>query len=559
MTSIKTVFVVAAVLCLTVSAERFVAVKQGHRDFKVLRERDGKLPTFAQRGVAAEMDYQPTMLQIGWDVMYLTTNSKMSDDDQAYSAGYIEGTHTFVSAMNHLENNYPADKPWPLDAENFLLKHATWLEATIAAKKASGLDAYWTHVSLMWEQWTGLFAGLNAGNGAGVHNGVTFKNFTKGQLLVLTSLGDLFDIIPGLKANNMSSEHKYNKYDDGKGGDWRKMPKEEFMTWFAKKGHCTSLFKLTGDMQDIFFGHVSWNEMNTMMRIFKHVTLNFNAAGTTAKTISMSSYPGMLSSFDDYYVTDSGLGVIETSLEVINLDMYKGNISPDLLLYWMRVMVANRMAVSAPDWAAKLDTLNSGTYNNQWMILDMNLFTPGEALKDNTMWVAEQMPGVVASKDVTEFLRYGYYPSYNVPMNKTLFVESGYAEAVKTQGSEMNSYEMCVRAQIFRRDQGTVTDLKSYKHMMHYNDYMQDPISNKNPLYAISSRADLNPREPQCFGAVDAKVSSYSMWKAGQVIEAFSGPTPQQPRFGYNITNAKCGSVKGLPTLYDFPFITMKP
>ena len=42
---------------------------------------------------------------------------------------------------------------------------------------------------------------------------------------------------------------------------------------------------------------------------------------------------------------------------------------------------------------------NSGTYNNQYMVIDTNLFTVGEPLKDNTLTVVEQMPNNVAVGD----------------------------------------------------------------------------------------------------------------------------------------------------------------
>eukprot|EP00672_Neobodo_designis_P027158 CAMPEP_0174835438 /NCGR_PEP_ID=MMETSP1114-20130205/5403_1 /TAXON_ID=312471 /ORGANISM="Neobodo designis, Strain CCAP 1951/1" /LENGTH=536 /DNA_ID=CAMNT_0016069385 /DNA_START=125 /DNA_END=1735 /DNA_ORIENTATION=+ len=525
----------AAVLAASVAGAKFNVLATGTAfdAVRVVREEPGqRLPGFASADVIAVAEYNDTMFTTGWDVMKIETSPSFPDEQQAYAAGYFEGTQTAQKAVDHYYNNYPT--PPPQYAVDFLMNHTTWLENKLASMTTK--DAYWTHVDLMWKQWQGLFAGINAAPG---------PNMTKAQLITLTSLGDMFDIIPGLKPQSRP--------------DWRKMPTHEYMQWFAAQTHCTSLFKVTEDLKDIFFGHVAWNKLVTMMRIFKHITLNFNAAQTTAKTITMSSYPGLLSSFDDFYMTDSGLNVIETSLAVLNDKMYEGNIRPDLLLYWMRVMVSNRMATSASEWASLVAYLNSGTYNNQWMVLDLNKFTPGKPLVKDTMWVAEQMPGIVASKDVTEMLRYGYYPSYNVPMNKTLFEMGGYPEAVKIHGPNMNSYQQCVRARIFRRDQTSVTDLASYKHMMQYNDFESDPISQGNPLFAISSRVDLDPHHPQCFGAIDAKVSSYSLWKEGMITHAHSGPTPQQPTFGFNTTWANCTQHVGLVEMYQFGWEIMKP
>ena len=49
------------------------------------------------------------------------------------------------------------------------------------------------------------------------------------------------------------------------------------------------------------------------------------------------------------------------------------------------------------------------------MVVDLNKFVPGEALRPGLLWVAEQVPGLVAAADMTPMLAFGYWPSFNVP------------------------------------------------------------------------------------------------------------------------------------------------
>ena len=131
---------------------------------------------------------------------------------------------------------------------------------------------------------------------------------------------------------------------------------------------------------------------------------------------------------------------------------------------WQRVRVASALATSGEEWVRMLDTHNSGTlhmlclgcrkqpeagrdvvlhlllcwgtwlpalagvgspaadgwllagsYNNQYMVVDHKLFKPGHPLQPGTLWVAEQVPHLVAAGDQTQALAWGYWPSYNVP------------------------------------------------------------------------------------------------------------------------------------------------
>lgn len=58
---------------------------------------------------------------------------------------------------------------------------------------------------------------------------------------------------------------------------------------------------------------------------------------------------------------------------------------------------AHFVASSGAEWTAALDVANSGTYNNQYMVVDLNKFTPGQDLAHGTLWVAEQIPGRVVA------------------------------------------------------------------------------------------------------------------------------------------------------------------
>jgi hypothetical protein len=531
--------VVALVLCVpSAHATRYHVHQDASRRLRaVATEEGGPSKGFEDPGVVVTGEFTDTIMETGWYTLKITSNGNFSDVDQAYGAGYLEGVMTALPAQQHYQNHYTNDAV-PDNINQWLAQHVTWIQQEVAAKNAT--DPYWYQVGLMWQQFYGLLDGINSN--------ATLMNFTDIQLLALTAMGDMFDLRAALQ-----KESRYRM-------DWRSMKKKTFDHWFAQNTHCTSLYKVTDDLQEIFFGHTAWYNFNTMIRVFKHLTLNYNDPMTVSRTISYSSYPGMLSSFDDFYLTDTGINAIETSVEVFNLTMYEGNINPQSVLYWTRVMISTRSATSAPNWASTMAKYNSGTYNNQWMILDLSLFTPGQPLKPNTMWVCEQFPGIVKSRDVTEMLRYGYYPSYNVPMDEELFVWSGYAEAVATQGPEMNDYQTCVRAEIFRRDQGNVKDLASFQHLMRYNNFEQDPISNGNPLYAIAARVDLDPEQPQCFGALDAKISSYSLWRSGQTVVTQSGPTQQQPIFEFNNTLApNCGLHAGLPEIFRFGWYNQTP
>ena len=148
----------------------------------------------------------------------------------------------------------------------------------------------------------------------------------------------------------------------------------------------------------------------------------------------------------------------------------------------------------------------------------------------------------------------GYWPSYNVPYFVELFDYAGYPAAIQQQGPEMLSYDQCVRAQIFRQRYPAVHHMEDLQFLLQYNDYLNDPISQKNPIYAIAARGDLGSKN-KCFGAIDCTVSDYHNYHKDMSVYAFCGPTPQQETFSFRTTNVTtCGPHKGVPEIFNFSF-----
>lgn len=66
-----------------------------------------------------------------------------------------------------------------------------------------------------------------------------------------------------------------------------------------------------------------------------------------------------------------------------------------------RSMAANRLATSGRIWSKIFALYNSGTYNNQWMVVDYTKFKKGtlpQNLPDNVLWVLEQIPNYIRGK-----------------------------------------------------------------------------------------------------------------------------------------------------------------
>ncbi|KAK6020703.1 lysophospholipase [Ostertagia ostertagi] len=185
-------------------------------------------------------------------------------------------------------------------------------------------------------------------------------------------------------------------------------------------------------------------------------------------TVSFSGYPAQLSSADDYTLTSAGLGSIETTIAIFNKSLYTDTyIKPEGQVHcWLRSTISNYLTKTPKEWVELFSRYNSGTYNNQWTVVDYKQFKPGQEIPDKDMlWILEQTPGSIKTQDVTWFLKkYSYWPSYNVPFIKDISIEAGFSE--KAREFDWYKWGSTPRARIFERDHHKVQDMDSLTKLM---------------------------------------------------------------------------------------------
>ncbi|XP_054714812.1 putative phospholipase B-like 2 [Uloborus diversus] len=479
----------------------------------------------------------------GWSFLEVNSNGKYADSLQSYAAGVVEGYLTSSLLTKHWSNiaaDYcDAELDYCERLKDFLQENLDFINSNIENRRQH--DIYWHQIALTLEQLHGLEDGIR---------NQTSKPSTDVNvmgLMFLNIMGDLEDLEVVL---NKSAQKVFGY------------------------GSCSGLVKVLPGNKDIYFAQDTWSPFNTMLRILKkysfkfHTSMQEGAPIIPGHTVTFSSQPGVIYSGDDFYLISSGLAAIETTIGNGNSSLWKFVTPKGTILDYQRNIVANRLAVTGAQWTELFGIMNSGTYNNQWIVLDYKKFLPGQPLQDGLLWVLEQLPGYLHSADVTDLLRQQtYFPSYNVPYFEDVFNLSG-GQANAQKFGDWFTYDMNPRAQIFRRDHKKVTDLQSMMKLMRYNDYTHDPLSRCNctPPYsaenAISARSDLNPANGTYpFGALghrqhggtDMKLTSSQLFKNLQFV-AIGGPTYDPlPPFQWSKSDFdKLVKHEGHPDLWKF-------
>ncbi|KAL5018080.1 hypothetical protein ScPMuIL_003802 [Solemya velum] len=484
--------------------------------------------------------YNDTLLETGWGILDVVAGQDktyhVSDTGTMFAGGFLEGVLTAKRIYQHYQNMHylffnGESSEFISKVKQFFSDQDKWMRKMISEQGPK--DPFWRHISYIAAQFDGLYYGYKS-------VAPSSQMLDVFAFQVLNGNGDLFDISHVVAPDTIPN--------------WSSMTKTQVHEYVVRHSMCSALIKVMGAYEDIFMSHSSWFMYEATMRIFKHYNFKLKDSTMAAEKISFSSYPGYLESLDDFYLMGSGMVMLQTTNSIFNTSLYQF-ITPDSLLAWQRVRVANAMAHTGKEWATVLAKFNSGTYNNQYMVLDLKSIELNKTIHDGALWVVEQIPTLVVSGDKTEVLRAGYWPSFNVPFFEEIYNMSGYPEMVEKHGVDM-SYQLAPRNKIFRRDEGKVVDMKSMETIMRYNDYEKDPYSEDNSCNTICCRGDLM-ETPGPFGCYDTKVSNYKMAQEFKA-EIINGPTTADglPPFDWAKFNV---SHVGLPEKYNFDFVLTKP
>mmetsp|Transcript_91527 Transcript_91527/g.191324 ORF Transcript_91527/g.191324 Transcript_91527/m.191324 type:complete len:413 (-) Transcript_91527:39-1277(-) len=296
-------------------------------------------------------------------------------------------------------------------------------------------------------------------------------------------------------------------------------------------GHCTGFVRLTEDRSELFFGHTTWESFSEMTRVWKVYDLPL--AGTASRKASFSSYPGCVSSTDDFYLLDSGLAITETTLNIPKEQIYPvGDVYPDFL----RIMAANRLSKDGNDWVSMMTLSATGTYSSQWLVVDYNKFSSGAPLPSGAFYVLEQAPGVSRSEDMSQVLMdRGYWASFDRAYFEDVRRSTGDDSLQRSGGpveASLYSRDRTPRAQIAAESAASVNSLAAMRSQMTENRGEEEPVdvhALRNPRYAFAARDDLKDAMSQDIdgspdGGVDAKITSSCLFQK-LTAQAISGPS----------------------------------
>lgn len=541
--------------------------------FSVLNETSFQINKNHSNESIITIEYQKTLLSEGWDKLYINAKDKKTNPFiLAYLIGFGEGKLTYEAIGTFYHNiihNFNKEKEGSL---NQLRLFYTDVLRILNKRMLTFLEVYKTKreqdfyykVFYFYSQLYGMHAGYNyQNNKRGKYSQISLIDF-----FILQADGEMPELLRWMR--NKSKNYRVNVGDADyfeKAFDINTEDPELAWREIIRQSRCSSLIYLNNinNTYDVFSGHVTWADYYETYRIYKYFKIDISDINYEA---SFSSYPGFLSSTDDFIINKHRIMTTETTLSLLDQSLYINITADKYIPNYIRVNIASFMSRNIKEWIDSFSLINSGTYSSQWMVVDYKKVKELSTNKNirEMFYVIEQIPTDIILKDMSlELIKNKYYSSFNRPyLNNTK--KKLQMEKIRTLYGSIFTYEGAERKKIFDMllSNKTSLSLLEFKNILRYNGYKlnrENDSSSKLPSTGISSRYDLGENHKLFLtGGIDLKIVNLSLIDKMTSIVT-NGPTSENnPNLKvFNWKDAEHFKVEhlGLPEVYDFPYIEM--
>ncbi|KAF4679367.1 hypothetical protein FOZ63_007967, partial [Perkinsus olseni] len=309
---------------------------------------------------ATWMDTQETT---GTGRLVISTNHHpgATDRDFFYAMGLVEGYLTCRRVIQHMYNMIWSKPRRDPRAYTFLNSQYMFMREQAAEKH--GDDPFWFNVRMQLARLDGMMEGLVRRQQHAIRDKEV--GFESWAYMPVTFL-----VLYELNSNSEIGEIESAVTTEVQKEDPLRISRYPM----AEETKCSALIKLTHD--DLIVSHNTWTTYTEMLRVYKSFSFpHVQHSSIRSRQLSMSSYPGYFSSTDDWLIThDTQLAITETTTESVSVRLLQEKVRPLSVTTVIRSVVATLMAAGGRDWYNTFSRHNSGTYNNQWMIVDFNQF-----------------------------------------------------------------------------------------------------------------------------------------------------------------------------------------
>ncbi|KAI4495679.1 hypothetical protein M0802_008514 [Mischocyttarus mexicanus] len=480
---------------------------------------------------AARAYYKTGILENGWSIIEIETSAKYPDTVQAYAAGLLEGSltwqlihHHWYNTINVICNKNPIEcrksRRYLRDNSAVIRERAELLESK---------DSFWHMVRLFYAQLDGLEVGWRFA----VRRSRQSAEIQTEDFLWLA----------------MASDLSYNDLTLINGSN----------TSIGEKG-MIFLKALARENKEplIAIGHNTAAPYAKMLRLLKRYKFNYhvlpgskNVAKIPTKSIIMSSYPGALSSHDEFYLMTSEnreLIVAGMPLSVPTRDPLDFASLENQVMSSIRVMTANRLATDSKSWSKFLTFQNDVNSMHQWITYEP---------RSSNVWLIEQLGTTTHVADYTkEFADSGV----------ALFTGLPYFQEIKKAAGTINEDDLLTRRHYLIQSQENITIMEDVRKFMRGYSSQEEKsptVENISETYDFNLsqirtyRGDLE-KPPLPMGVIDSKIIAADV-NGLETFEATSGPVRFNElisAFQWSKSFPNISHIMGQPDVFDFDSIT---